>query len=301
MLDTQSKQAVDAEAAFARNVDGHDSTPMPNRHGDLQGSLRQIDIDLLRPGHYQPRHDFAPEALAELASSIQAEGVLQPILVRPLPGTVPLCYEIIAGERRWRAAQSAGMHQIPALVRSMDDRSTLIQALVENLQRENLNPVETAQGVERLIKEFQLTQQEAARSLGRSRDAISHLLRILKLEAGVLAELAQGRISVGHAKRLVGLPQPMQQQLATEVMRKDLSVRARERRIRALNKETEPQSTAGARRDPDIVRLEQRVGEIVGAETRIDYEPGRGQGRIAFTFHSLEALEGILDRLGYRG
>jgi len=301
MLDTQSKQAVDVETSFACNVDGHDSTPMPNRHGDLQGSLRQIDIDLVRPGRYQPRHDFVPEALAELAASIRAEGVLQPILVRPLPGTAPVRYEIIAGERRWRAAQSAGLHQIPALVRPMDDRSTLIQALVENLQREDLNPLDTARGIARLIEEFQLTHEEAARRLGRSRDAVSHLLRILKLDPGVLAELAQERISVGHAKRLVGLPQPVQQQLATEVMRKDLSVRALERRIRCLNNETEPQSTAGARRDPDIVRLEQRVGEIVGAETRIDYEPGRGQGRIAFTFHSLEALEGILDRLGYRG
>ena len=147
-----------------------------------EGGLRQLDVDLLRPGRYQPRRTFTPEALADLAESIRAEGVVQPIIVRPLPGTAPQRYEIIAGERRWRAAQLAGLQQVPTLVRHADDRSTLLQALVENIQREDLNPVETARGVEQLIGEFQLTHLEAARRLGRSRDAITHLLRILKLE-----------------------------------------------------------------------------------------------------------------------
>jgi ParB family transcriptional regulator, chromosome partitioning protein len=278
---------------------GHVSMPMRQRFDDAPGSLRLIDVDLLRPGRYQPRRDFPPEALAELAASIRAEGVLQPILVRPLPGTAPQRYEIIAGERRWRAAQSAGLHRIPALVRSVDDHTALEQALVENLQRQDLNPVETARGIARLIEVFQLTHEEAARRLGRSRDAVSHLLRILRLEPGVLAAVAQGRLSVGHAKLLAGLPQPTQRQLAEEVARKDLPVRALERRIRGLNSETEPQPTVGGRRDPDIVRLEQRVGEIVGAETRIDYESGKGRGQIIFTFYTLEALDGILERLGY--
>ncbi len=271
-----------------------------NSPGEAGLTLRQIDVDLLQPGRYQPRRTFMPAALEELAGSIRAEGVLQPIIARPLPGSTPLRYEIVAGERRWRAAQLAGLQSIPALVRTPDDRSALVQALVENIQREDLDPVETARGVQRLIDEFQLTHDEAARRLGRSRDAISHLLRILKLEPGVLTEVAQGRLSFGHAKLLVTLPQRMQQQLAEEVARKQLSVRALERRIRALSSEPDQQPTVSSRRDPDIVRLEQRVGEMIGTETRVDYEPGSSRGRISLSFHSLEILEGILERLGYR-
>lgn len=273
-----------------------------NSLGEAGLTLRQIDVDLLQPGRYQPRRTFMPAALEELAGSIRAEGVLQPIIVRPLPGSTPLRYEIVAGERRWRAAQLAGLQSIPALVRTPDDRSALVQALVENIQREDLDPVETARGVQRLIDEFQLTHDEAARRLGRSRDAISHLLRILQLEPGVLTEVAQGRLSFGHAKLLVTLPQRMQQQLAEEVAHKQLSVRALEQRIRAARALSEPsqQPTVSSRRDPDIVRLEQRVGEMIGTETRVDYEPGSSRGRISLSFHSLEILEGILERLGYR-
>ncbi len=266
-----------------------------------EGGLRQLDVDLLRPGRYQPRRTFTPEALANLAESIRAEGVVQPIIVRPLPGTAPQQYEIIAGERRWRAAQLAGLQQIPSLVRHADDRSTLLQALVENIQREDLNPVETARGVEQLIGEFQLTHLEAARRLGRSRDAVRHLLRILKLEPPVLTQVEDGRLSLGHAKLMVGLPQAMQLSLAQTTVSKGLSVRALERRIRSLHSKPKPSTKTHARRDADIVRLEQQVGEIVGTETRIDYAADRGQGRISFTFHSLEALEGILERLGWNG
>lgn len=239
--------------------------------------------------------------MAELAESIRTEGVVQPILVRLLPGTTPQRYEIIAGERRWRAAQLAGLQCIPVLVRATDDRSTLVQALVENIQREDLNPIETARGVERLIEEFQLTHVEAARRLGRSRDTITHLLRILKLESPILTQVEDGRLNLGHAKLLVGLPQAMQLVLAEDTVNKGLSVRALERRIRSLNSNPKPSTaTHNTRRDADIMRLEQRVGEIVGAETRVDYESDKGRGRISFTFHSLEALEGILERLGYR-
>jgi len=155
---------------------------------------------------------------------------------------------------------------------------------------------EVTRGVERLISEFRLTHQEAARRLGRSRDSITHLLRILKLEPPVLAQVEDGRLSHGHTKLLAGLPQPKQRHLADETIHKGLSVRALERRIRALDSASERRSDAHSRRDADIVRLEQRVGEIVGAETRVDYEPEHGRGRISFTFHSLEALEGILER-----
>lgn len=270
--------------------------PEPNA---TETRVRQLDLDLLRPGRYQPRRRFTPEALAELAESIRTEGVVQPIIVRPLPGTTPQRYEIIAGERRWRAAQLAELQRIPALVRATDDRSTLVQALVENIQREDLNPVETARGVARLIDEFQLTHVEAARRLGRSRDAVTHLLRILKLEATVLAQVEDGRLSLGHAKLLVGLPQAMQLGLAEDAVNNGLSVRALERHIRSLNTKAKPATDTHARRDADIVRLEQRVGDIVGAQTRIDYSANHGRGQISFAFHSLEALDGILVRLGY--
>lgn len=268
--------------------------------GEVEPGLRQVDIDLLQPGRYQPRRTFAPEALEELAGSIRAEGVVQPIIVRPLHGAGPARYEIIAGERRWRAAQLAGLRQIPALIRSPDDRSALVQALVENLQREDLNPVEAARGIQRLIDEFELTHLEAARRLGRSRDAVTHLLRILTLEPRVLAWIEEGRLTLGHAKLLVGLPQSLQQVIANEVIDRGLSVRALEQRIRAMDRTPGRSSKPESGRDADIVRLEQRVGELVGAQTRVDYEPNRRQGRLTFTFHSLDALEGILERLGYR-
>ena len=207
----------------------HGSASVVNAPSRREASLCQLDIDLLQPGRYQPRRHFGHEELAELAESVRAEGVLQPILVRPLPDTVPQRYEIIAGESRWRVAQRAGLSCIPSLVRSADDRSTLLQALVENIQRADLNPVETARGVERLIGEFQLSHAEAARRLGRSRDAITHLLRILKLEPSILVHLEDGRLSLGHAKRLVGLPQATQCRLAEESANKGLSVRALER------------------------------------------------------------------------
>lgn len=278
----------------------HHAPPGQDRTGLDTGRLRQIDVDLLRPGRYQPRREFTSGSLAELAESIRAEGMVQPIIVRPLPDTVPQNYEIIAGERRWRAAQMAGIQHVLVLVRPLDDRATLVQALVENLQREDLNPVDTARGIERLIVEFQLTHQEAARRLGRSRDAISHLLRILKLDSAVLAHISNGQLSLGHAKLLPGLPQPMQRALCDEVVHQGMSVRTLERRIRHLNRNTREQPALNRQRDPDIVRLEQRVGEIVGAETRIDYDTQQGRGQLVFTIHSLEALEGILERLGYQ-
>ncbi len=260
--------------------------------------LQQIEVDLLRPGRYQPRRRFAEDALEELAASIAAEGVLQPIVVRPLAQTLPQRYEIIAGERRWRAAQRAGLRRIPALVRTADDRAALAQALVENIQREDLNPVEQARGMQRLIDEFGLTHEEAAARLGRSRDAVTHLLRILKLEAQVLQQVEDGTLSLGHAKLLAGQPAAWQRFLAAEVVRQGLSVRQLERRVRTLEQKPANQRRVSGR-DPDIVRLEQRVGEIVGAETRVEYEPKQRQGRISFNFHSLEALQGILERLGY--
>ena len=269
----------------------------PLRAAPARDELRQLDVDLLQPGRYQPRRNFAEDALAELAESIRAEGVLQPIVVRLLPGTLPQCYEIIAGERRWRAAQLAGLAQVPAVVRVADDRAALVQALIENIQREDLNPVEEARGVQRLIDEFDLTHEEAANRLGRSRDAVTHLLRILKLDAEVLRQVETRTLSLGHAKLLASQPIAWQRFLTTEVVRQGLSVRQLERRIRTLG--VKPEEQEHLNRDADIVRLEQRVSELIGAKTQVDYEPGKHRGRIVFSFHSLEELQGLLERFGY--
>lgn len=295
--------AADDEIAGAAAVAGatwHSERTQPAPIQRQDEALRQLDVDLLRPGRYQPRRRFAEDALEELAASIAAEGVLQPIVVRPLAQTVPQRYEIIAGERRWRAAQRAGLKRIPAVVRTADDRAALAHALVENIQREDLNPVEQARGVQRLIDEFGLTHQEAAARLGRSRDAVTHLLRILKLETEVLQQLEDGTLSLGHAKLLAGQPAAWQRFLSAEVVRQGLSVRALEKRIRSLDGAAARQAhAAGVRRDADIARLENRVGELVGAKTRVEFEATKRQGRIAFTFHSLEELQGLLERLGY--
>jgi ParB family transcriptional regulator, chromosome partitioning protein len=271
----------------------HDEAPPAER-----AELRQLDVDLLQPGRYQPRRRFAEETIAELAASIRAEGVLQPIVVRALPGTLPQRYEIIAGERRWRAAQLAGLAQIPAVVRVADDRAALVQALIENIQREDLNPVEEARGVQRLIDELGLTHEEAAMRLGRSRDAVTHLLRILKLDADVLRQVEAGALSLGHAKLLASQPAAWQRFLAREVAQQGLTVRQLERRVRTLSTKIEEQRR-DVQRNGDVVRLEQRVSELTGTTTQVEYSPGKRRGRIAFSFHSLEELQGLLERLGY--
>jgi len=304
MTDPRHEPATaDCESAGPAAVAGatwHSDEIRPAAVHRQDEALRQLDVDLLRPGRYQPRRRFAEDALEELAASIAAEGMLQPIVVRPLAQTLPQRYEIIAGERSWRAAQRAGLKRIPALVRTADDRAALAQALVENIQREDLNPVEQARGVQRLIDEFGLTHQEAAARLGRSRDAVTHLLRILKLEAQVLQQVEDGTLSLGHAKLLAGQPAARQRFLAAEVVRQGLSVRALEKRIRSLDGAEERQAHAAtAERDADIARLENRVAELVGAKTRVEFEAARRRGRIAFTFHSLEELQGLLERLGY--
>jgi ParB family transcriptional regulator, chromosome partitioning protein len=293
-----------ASNAVAQTFDLAQRAPWRSPPGQAAGNgglerVQRIDIDLLRPGRHQPRRAFDELALQELADSIRAEGVLQPILVRALAGTVPPHYEIIAGERRWRAAQLAGLQQIPAIVRAADERTALVQGLIENIQREDLNPVEEARGVERLISELGLTHEEAARRLGRSRDAVTHLLRILKLDREVLRQVEEGQLTLGHAKLLASQPVAWQRFLADEIVRQGLSVRALERRIRSIEGDAPREDSSTVRQDADTARLERRVSELVGAKTRVDYEPGKHCGRIAFSFHSLEELQGLLERLGY--
>jgi ParB family chromosome partitioning protein len=234
-------------------------------------------------------------SLAELALSIKEQGVMQPILVRPVDGSR---FEIVAGERRWRAAQQAGLREVPALVRTVPDQAALAVALIENIQREDLNPLEEAKGLERLIEEFGLTHEAAAKAVGRSRSAVSNLLRLTSLAPPVQEYLLAGKLEMGHARALLALPVAQQSGAASRVVEAQMSVRETERMVHALqNPEQRTQRKVRFARDGDTLRLENEFGEHLGAVVRL--EPGRkGAGRLVIRYSSLEQLDGIVERLG---
>jgi ParB family transcriptional regulator, chromosome partitioning protein len=262
-------------------------------------ALAKLPLDVLQRGRYQPRLDMRPETLTELADSIKAQGVVQPIVVRPLeapqPGSTQR-YEIIAGERRWRAAQMAGLSEIPAVIRVIPDEAAIAVALIENIQRENLNPLEEARALSRLVSEFGLTHQETADAVGRSRAGVSNLLRLLELPPEV-AELVEKReLEMGHARALLALSQRRQQsEVALLVAKKGLSVRETEALVRRLQA---PAGSAGAdsapaARDPNVERLEQDLAEKLGAKVAIQ-QGSRGRGKLVVSYNSLDELDGIL-------
>jgi ParB family transcriptional regulator, chromosome partitioning protein len=260
--------------------------------------LAKLPLDLLQRGRYQPRADMRTESLEELAASIKAQGVVQPIVVRPLEELSAggsQRYEIIAGERRWRAAQLAGLSEIPAIIRHIPDEAAIAVALIENIQRENLNAVEEARALERLISEFGLTHQQAADAVGRSRAGVSNLLRLLELAPEVCEMLEQRQLEMGHARALLGLTQRRQQiEVATLVVKKGLSVRDTESLVRRL------QAPAGDRErgdspavDANVEKLEQELAEKLGA--RVAIQQGRGgRGKLVVNYNSLDELDGIL-------
>jgi ParB family transcriptional regulator, chromosome partitioning protein len=261
--------------------------------------LARLPLDLLQKGKYQPRIDMRPETLQELADSIKAQGVVQPIVVRPVD--VPSIgesqrYEIIAGERRWRAAQMAGLSDIPAVIRRIPDEAAIAVALIENIQRENLNPLEEARALERLISEFELTHQEAADAVGRSRAGVSNLLRLLELAPEVCERVERREIEMGHARALLALPNRKQQvEVATLVAKKGLSVRDTEalvRRRQANAAATAAEGQEGAR-DPNVQRLEQELADKLGAKVAIQHSTA-GKGKLVVTYNSLDELDGIL-------
>ena len=257
-------------------------------------SLQNLKIALLQPGKYQPRTRMDKESLAELAESIKAQGVMQPVLVRPVSAGR---YEIIAGERRWRAAQMAGLTEVPALIREVPDEDALAMSLIENIQREDLNPLEEARGIQRLIKEFGMTHQAAGQALGSSRSAVSNLLRLLHLPAPVQELMMQGKIDMGHGRALLALPAARQIATANLVAHKQLSVRETERlvarELAAPEKKTKPR---GSRTDRDILRLQEEVAQKLGANVTI--KPGKkGAGTVVIHYTSLEQLDGILAHL----
>jgi len=256
--------------------------------------LQTISIDRLRPGKYQPRTKMDAESLAELALSIREQGVMQPILVRPVDGGR---FEIVAGERRWRAAQQAGLREIPALVKNVPDQSALAVALIENIQREDLNPLEEAKGLQRLIDEFGLTHDTAAKAVGRSRSAVSNLLRLNALAPPVQEYLLAGALEMGHARALLALAIDQQSGTAARVVDHGMSVRDTERLVHGL---LNPAKRAARRKgkpayDADTARLENDLSERLGAVVHI--EPGRqGAGRIVIRYSTLDQLDGIVTR-----
>jgi ParB family chromosome partitioning protein len=257
--------------------------------------LRDLNVTQLRPGKYQPRTHWDENALNELAASIKAQGVMQPILVREVGAGA---YEIIAGERRWRAAQRAGLAQVPALVRRVPDNVALAMALIENIQRENLNPLEEAIGIQRLIDEFQMTHQTAADAVGRSRSAATNLLRLLKLPQPVQDFVSEGKLDMGHARAILGLESAAQQIAAAhKIVAEGLSVREAEQLVQKLS---HPAHAPGAKQRPfdrDILILEERIAERLG--TRVGIVHGsKGSGKLVIEYRTLDHLDDVLSRLG---
>lgn len=283
---------------LGRGLDALLTTPNPEAAATLSpavdGELREIPVDLIERGRFQPRTHFDQSALEALAESVRSQGVVQPIVVRPIAGGER--FELIAGERRWRASQIAGLTKLPAVVREITDEAALPIALIENIQREDLNPMEEARAIRRLIDEFAMTHQDAANAVGRSRTAVSNTLRLLELGPEVAAMLEDGSLEMGHARALLALDPAMQRTAALEVVGKGLTARATEALVRRLKV---PLDTAkpSKRNDPDVQRLQDQLAGHLGAKVGIAHKAG-GKGRITIDYASLDELEGILERIG---
>ena len=253
-------------------------------------ALLTLPVARIRPGRYQPRTKMDQQALAELAASIRSQGLMQPLLVRPVDRER---YELVAGERRWRAAQMAGLEEVPALVREVPDEAALAMSLIENIQRENLNPMEEAAGIQRLVDEFKMTHEQAADAVGRSRSATTNLLRLLKLARAVQEMLMEGALEMGHARALLALDGARQIEAAKRVAAKGLSVRATEALVHSLLRGP---AARPRRRDRDLARLEEETSERLG--TTVEIRAGKkGSGKIVLHYSSLEHLDELLKKL----
>ena len=252
----------------------------------------ELAVGMLKPGRFQPRTRMDPQSIAELADSIKAQGLIQPILVRPVDGGK---YEIIAGERRWRAAQLAGLAQVPVVVRAVPDQAALAMALIENIQREDLNPLEEAGGIHRLIDEFRMTHDTAAHAVGRSRSAVTNLLRLLNLAKPVQELLMQGKLDMGHARALLAVSGPRQVELAHQVVSRGLSVRETEQ-LTGRAEVTVRKTPRKYRKDRDLQALEEDLAETLGAPVAIT--PGKGgRGKLVIGYSSLDQLDEFLRKL----
>jgi len=254
--------------------------------------LRNLPVEFIQPGKYQPRQDMRPESLEELANSIRAQGVMQPIVVRPISSSK---YEIVAGERRWRASQMAGLDTIPVIIKQVPDEAAVAMALIENIQRENLNPIEEAMALQRLIDEFDLTQQEVADAVGKSRTTVTNLLRLMSLTPDVMKSLEHGDLEMGHARALLSLSNEKQVEAAKQVVGKDLSVRQTEALVRRMLAEKTKISPAD-RIDPDIRHLQDNLAEKLGTQVMIQHT-AKGKGKLILKYNSQDQLDGILDHI----
>jgi len=253
----------------------------------------QLGVDLIRRGRYQPRRNFDEEKLRELADSIAVQGVIQPIVVRP----VEEHYEIVAGERRWRAAQLAGLDEMPVVIREVDDQAAMALGLIENIQRDDLNPLEEAGALQRLLDEFALTHQQVAQAVGKSRTTVTNLLRLIELEADVKEMLEQGKLEMGHARAILGLKGAQQTEAAAKVVRSGLSVRETEKLVRRLQGlDARPAPAAEKIVDPNIRSLEQQLCEKLGAMVKLQ-SGAKGKGKLVINYNSLEELDGILEHI----
>ncbi|HSR02121.1 MAG TPA: ParB/RepB/Spo0J family partition protein [Methylophilaceae bacterium] len=263
--------------------------------GDVENEsngLRMLPVGQLQPGKYQPRSYMDDDALNTLAESIKSQGIMQPILVREL---APEQYEIIAGERRWRASQIAGLEEVPVLIRDIEDESALQMALIENIQRENLNPLEEALGIKRLIDEFAMTHERAASAVGRSRVAVSNLLRLLTLAPGVQDMLMENKLDMGHARALIGLDAVQQVMLANKVVQEQLSVREVEKLVKKKSKDDEKKTPKTAI-NPDVAALQSRLSETLGAGVSIAAK-SNGSGTLKINYSNLDQLDEIIKKI----
>lgn len=257
--------------------------------------LNRLPVDLIQRGRYQPRREFDPDSLRELADSIAAQGVIQPVVVRPVENDR---YELIAGERRWRAAQQAGLDEIPVVIKEVTEEAAMAMGLIENIQREDLNPLEEANALSRLLHEFGLTHQEVAKAVGKSRTTVTNLLRLLELNEEVKQLVETSRLEMGHARALLGLQEEAQTRAANQVVKQGLSVRETERLVRRLQGEAEnpTRPRQAPAEDPDVRRLVNDLAEKLGA--KVDLQQGvKGKGKLVIGYNSLDELEGILDHI----
>ncbi len=275
-------------------ISEQDSTQSTDSNSAVNGKLCQLPVEFLQRGKYQPRRDLNPEALQELASSIASQGVMQPIVVRPIGNNK---YEIIAGERRWRATQQAGLDSIPAIVREVSDEAAVVMALIENIQREDLNPIEESLALIRLQDEFKLTQQQVADAVGKSRSAVTNLMRLASLESPVQLQVERGELELGHAKCLLGLDGNVQIQAARTVAANAMTVRQTEALVKKLqNPTTQNTKIEATDSSADIMRLQEELSEKVGAVVQIQHS-AKGAGKLVFKYNSVDELEGILAHL----
>lgn len=287
-----ARKRVIGEKGLGALLKGSNIEPLKKSEAD-EKYLREIPVELIQRGKYQPRRDMDQQALEELAESIRQQGIMQPIVVRPISESK---YEIIAGERRWRASQLAQLDRVPAIVRDVPDEAAVAMALIENIQRENLNAMEEAIALQRLQDEFELTQAEVAEAIGKSRSTVTNLLRLMNLHDDVKLMLEHGDLEMGHGRALLGLPKEDQMAAANQVNSKSMSVRQTEAFVRKLLDNPTPKKKASVVKDPNVKQLENELSEKLGASIEIN-QGAKGKGKLVITYNSLDELDGILSHI----